>query len=80
MDQADKDKMLARLQRLNETFIQGKHISSKQELIWSFVNQVMAGKELSEKQRKLLGEFEYLADVNGKGWEFNRGKSYRERR
>jgi hypothetical protein len=40
----------------------------------------MAGKELSEKQRKLLGEFEYLADVNGKGWEFNRGKSYRERR
>lgn len=80
MDQADKDKMLARLQLLNETFIKGKHISSKQELIWSFVIQVIAGKELSEKQKRLLGEFEYMADTEGRGWEYNRGKSYRERR
>ena len=80
MPQEEQDKMLTRLQKLNETFIKGRVISSKQEMVWSFVNQVMGGRMLSEKQRKLLGEFEYLADVNGKGWEYNRGKSYRERK
>jgi len=78
MDQAAKDKVFSRLRKLNETFVKGKTISKKQELIWDFVQQVMSGKDLSEKQMKLLGEWEYLADTEGKGWEFKRGKSFKK--
>lgn len=80
MDQQEKDKTLERLRNLNETFIKGKRISAKQELVWGFVNQVTGGKPLSKKQKELLGEWEYLADTEGRGWEFSRGKSYRDGR
>jgi hypothetical protein len=76
-DEKYKTEMLARLQKLNETFIKGKTVSGKQEMIWSFVQQVMGGYKLSDKQTKILGEWEYLADTEGKGWEFNRGKSFK---
>lgn len=72
-----KKKMLERLQKLNETFIKGKTVSAKQEMVWSFTNQVTGDRPLTKKQLALLGEWEYLADTEGKGWEFGRGKSYR---
>lgn len=73
-----KEKMLARLQKLNDTFVKGKNVSGKQEMIWSFTNQVLSGRALTKKQMEVLGEWEYLADTEGKGWEYSRGKSYRE--
>lgn len=72
-----KEKMLSRLKKLNDTFIKGKTISSKQEMVWSFTNQVMGDRQLSKKQMQMLGEWEYLADTEGKGWEYGRGNSYR---
>jgi hypothetical protein len=77
MDEAEKEKLLKRLQALNETFIKGKTISSKQEVIWSFTHQVMGDRLLSKKQMQLLGEWEYKADTDGKGWEYGRGKSFK---
>lgn len=76
-DDEYQKKMLERLQKLNETFIKGKVVSGKQEMVWSFVNQVTGGRPLTKKQLALLGEWEYLADTEGKGWEYGRGNSYR---
>lgn len=78
IDPEYKEKMLARLQKLNDTFVKGKNVSGKQEMVWSFTNQVLSGRPLTKKQIEVLGEWEYLADTEGKGWEYGRGNSYRE--